>query len=147
MSDTHDGNPEDKNSALAATELFGGLKNRHLDLIARVTDRIEIPAGHELIRQGQNMTHMSIVASGTADATVDGAVVGHVGPGDVVGELSLIDEAEASATVTATEPMVLWHIARAGFIPVWDKNRGEISTAMLLAVTKKLRETNKSIAG
>lgn len=137
----------DKHDALRATELFSGLKKKHINLIARVTDRIDIDTGHVLIEQGQVMTHMSIIVSGTADVTVDGAVVGHVGPGDVVGELSLIDEAEASATVTSSSPMTLWHIGRSGFIPVWNKNRGAISTSMLLAVAKKLRETNRTIAG
>lgn len=136
-----------KHDALKATELFSGLKKKHIELIARVTDPIDIDTDHVLITQGQVMTHMSIIVSGTADVTVDGTVVGHVGPGDVVGELSLIDEAEASATVTASMPMTLWHIARSGFIPVWNKNRGPISTSMLLAVTKKLREANRSIAG
>ena len=115
--------------------------------IARVTDRVDIEPGHVLIAQGQVMTHMSIVITGTADVRVDGTVVGQVGPTDVVGELSLIDEADASATVTATEAMSLWLIGRAGFIPVWKKNRGAISTAMLMAVTKKLREANRTIAG
>ncbi len=136
----------EKRDALQATELFASLKKKHLDLIARVTDRISIEPGHVLIEQGQVMTHMSIVISGAAEVTVDGSVVGHVGPGDVVGELSLIDEAEASATVTATEPMSIWLIARTGFIPVWNNNEGPISTAMLMAVTRKLRETNRSLA-
>lgn len=135
-----------KLDALRATDLFGDLKKKHLELIGRVTDRVELEPGHVLIEQGQAMTHMSIVISGSAEVTVDGSVVGTVGEGDVVGELSLIDEADASATVTALEPMAIWLIARAGFVPVWIHNRGAISTAMLLAVTKKLREANRTLA-
>jgi len=40
----------------------------------------------------------------------------------------------------------VWHLARTGFIPVWNKNREEISTAMLHAVIEKLRATNKIVA-
>lgn len=138
---------DDKLEALRATDLLGGLKKRHLELVARVAERIELDAGTVLITEGQNMTHMSIIISGAAEVTVDGVVVGDVGPGDVVGELSLVDGAPASATVTITEPTAIWHVARAGFIPVWDRNRGEISTAMLLAVVHKLRETNLRVDG
>lgn len=132
--------------ALAATSLFAGLKKGPLELIARATKLLALPPGQVLIEQGQNMTHMSIIKSGEALVTVDGSEVGRVGPGDVVGELSLIDEAPASATVTFPDGGAVWHLARTGFVPVWNKHRDEVSTAMLLAVTEKLRQTNKLVA-
>lgn len=132
--------------ALAATELFGGLSRRQLALIARVTKRHELSPGTVLIEEGQNMTHMAVIARGEATITVAGAQVGTVGPTDVIGELSLIDEAPATATASFPDGGSVWMVSRIGFIPVWDKNRAEISTAMLLAVTKKLRATNQRIA-
>jgi len=134
-------------AALGATDLFSGLSDRQLKLIAHATKELAIADGTVLIEQGQNMTHMSVIATGEAVVTVDGTEVGRVGPGDVIGELSLIDEANASATVTFPDGGRVWHLARTGFIPVWAKNQGEISTSMLMAVTKKLRETNSRIAG
>lgn len=134
-------------AVLAETDLFGDLKKRQLELIARVTKTLALRPGTTLIEQGQNMTHMSIIASGEAVVMVDGTQVGTVGPGDVVGELSLIDDAPATATVLFNDGGTVWNLARAGFIPVWDKNRAEISTSMLLAVTKKLRATNERLAG
>jgi CRP-like cAMP-binding protein len=133
-------------AVLGETDLFGGLSKRQLELIARVTKTIDLAPGTTLITQGQNMTHMSIISTGEAVVTVDGTNVGAVGPGDVVGELSLIDDAPANASVTFEDGGTVWHLARAGFIPVWDKNRAEISTSMLFAVTKKLREADKRLA-
>lgn len=138
---------DDVVEVLGQTDLFRGLKRRHLEHLARVTKSFELEPGAVLVTQGQNMTHMSIVATGEAVVTVDGTQVGTVGPGDVVGELSLVDDALANATVTFEGGGTVWHLARAGFIPVWEKNRAEISTSMLLAVTKKLRETNQRLAG
>lgn len=137
---------EDIVAALAETDLFGDLKKGQLELIARVTKTLNIAPATSLIEQGQNMTHMSVISSGEAVVTVDGVEVGRVGPGDVIGELSLIDEANATATVSFPDGGTVWHLARTGFIPVWNKNQAEISTSMLLAVTKKLRETNSRIA-
>lgn len=134
-------------AALANTDLFAGLKPRQLELIARVAKELVLAPETTLIEQDQSMTHLSIIAEGTASVAVNGAIVGEVGPGDVIGELSFIDQAPATATVTFAEGGKVWLIARTGFVPVWDKNRAEISTAMLFAVTKKLRETNSRIAG
>lgn len=85
---------------------------------------------------------MAILISGNASVTVDGEQLATLSAGDVIGELSLVDNQPASATVTATEPTSIWNIAKAGFSPVWDKNP-ELSTAMLQAVVAKLRETNQ----
>lgn len=133
-------------AALGATEFFGGLKKRQLEMIARVTRHHDLAPGTVLIEQGQNMTHMAVVAAGPAVVSVDGVQVGTVSPTDVIGELSLIDEAPATATVSFPEGGSVWMVSRTGFIPVWENNRAEISTSMLLAVTKKLRETNQRFA-
>lgn len=138
---------DDKLAALQSLDLLANIKRRQLDLIARVTDRVELQEGAHLIEEGQVMTHMSIIISGSASVKIDGTEVAQLGPGEVVGELSMIDQAPASATVTMLEPTSIWHIARAGFLPVWEKNRAEMSTAMLIAVTARLRATNRLVGG
>ncbi|MEM7094581.1 MAG: cyclic nucleotide-binding domain-containing protein [Actinomycetota bacterium] len=134
-----------KLEALQNTTLFSGLSSKHLDLIGQVTDKVSVEAGRVLINQGQVTTHMAIIISGGASVSVDDNEVATVGPGDVVGELSMVDGERASATVTVTESSEVWLVGRAGFIPVWEKNE-EMSTPMLNAVVAKLRETNHLIA-
>lgn len=133
---------DDKLAALANTTLFSGLSKKHLEMIGRVTDRVDAEQGKVLIRQGQVTTHMAIIINGSATVTVDGAAIATIGAGDVVGELSMTDDQRASATVTLAEPSTIWLIARAGFIPVWEDNP-EMSTQMLQSVVAKLRETNQ----
>lgn len=133
-------------AALKNVSLLSSLKRRHLELIARVTDRVHLEANTTLVEQGQNMTHMSIIITGHATVEVDGAHVGDLGPGDVIGEFSMVDHEPASATVICTEPTEIWHVAQAGFLPVWEKNKGDMAPEMLLEVIKKLRETNKLLA-
>ncbi len=137
---------DDKLEALKAVDLLAGVKRRQLELIARVTDRVDLDEGFPLIVQGQVMTHMSIIIEGSASVTVDDTQVAVVGRGEVLGELSMIDQAPASASVTTLEPTTIWHMARAGFLPVWDKNRADMATAMLVAVIARLRETNKLVS-
>ena len=58
---------EDKLEALKTVSMLASLKRRHLELIARVTNRVELDSGTMLIEQGQNLTHMSIIITGHAD--------------------------------------------------------------------------------
>jgi len=134
----------DKLEALKKISLFSTLSKKHLDLIARVADRVDVAPGTALTQQGRPQPHMAVIIDGSASVTVDGNVVATLGPGDVIGELSLIDNKPASATVTVTEHTTIWNIAKAGFSPVWEKNP-EMSTAMLQAVAAKLRETNQLV--
>lgn len=132
---------DQKLEALSNTPLFSTLTAKHLDLIARVTDRVDVKAGTTLMYQGNIATHMSVLIDGTASVVIDGTEVAVLGPGDIVGELSMVDDRPASATVTINEASTVWLIARAGFIPVWDDNP-EMANAMLRSVVTKLRNTN-----
>lgn len=134
-----------KLEALASTDLFCLLDPRQLELIGSVTDRVTVEAGTTLIRQGQVTTHMSIIIDGEAAVIVDDTTVAELGPGDVAGELSMVDGERASATVQTTATTTIWHVARAGFLPLWSEH-DELSTPMLRAVVGRLRATNELVS-
>lgn len=133
---------DDKLEALKQVELFADLDKKGLDAIGRVTDRVSVTAGRVLIHEGQVISHMYIMISGNASVKVDGHKVADLGPGRVIGELSMVDGEPSSATVTVEEPSDVWLIARSGFLPVW-REHPEMSEAMLRAVVKKLRATDE----
>ena len=135
---------DDKLEALAASDLFAGLGKKELDAIAKVTDRVTVHDGRMLVHQGAVTTHMSIIIEGSATVTVDDEEVATLGPGDVVGELSMIDGERASATVTANGDCTIWLIARAGFLPVFERHP-EMAVSMLHAVVKRLRSADEII--
>ena len=133
---------DDKLEALKQTSIFGALDNKHLEAIGRVTDRVDVKGGRILIHEGRVVTHMYLLIDGSASVKVGDKVVATLSPGAVIGELSMVDDARASATVTIEEDSTVWVIARAGFLPVWE-DYPEISHAMLKAVVVRLREADK----
>lgn len=135
---------DQKLDALGATSLFASCNKKQLKLIGSVTERIELAAGHVLVRHGAIPSEMYILISGTAEVEVDGQVVANITAGEVVAELSMVDGGQASATVTMSEPGEAWVVKRKGFIPVWEKNP-DISTALLLAVVARLKARNELI--
>lgn len=76
-------------------------QRRLLDLI---TWR-DVEVGEVLMRQGQKTPPLIYIASGAAGIAHDGRLVGVCGPGDFLGEMSLITGEGASATVSVTNPM------------------------------------------
>lgn len=81
----------------------------------RLLDVIEwqdVSAGAELMQQGQSQPPLIYVAQGSAVIEVDGKQVGACGPGDFLGEMSLISGQTASATVRAGEQMRIAHFDR-----------------------------------
>jgi CRP-like cAMP-binding protein len=68
-------------------------------------DRARVPAGSTLTKQGRYESQAFIVTSGRASVEIDGAAVSEVGPGQIVGEMALLDGGPRSATVKAITDM------------------------------------------
>jgi CRP/FNR family transcriptional regulator, cyclic AMP receptor protein len=87
--------------------LFATCSKRDLGRIAALVDEIDVPEGRILTRQGDPGWECFVIADGQATATLRGRRAASLGPGDVVGEMSLLDQEPRSATVTATTDMHL----------------------------------------
>ena len=93
-------------AALAASDLFSTLEHGALDKLARVVERVRIPGGAVVFRQGSVADCLYVVASGRLRVSVDTPdgrerVLGEAGPGDAVGEMSILTGEPRSATVRA----------------------------------------------
>lgn len=92
---------------LAKVSLFAGADNKELRAISKATTEHTVEAGNVLVRQGELGREAFIIVEGTATVTVDDDAVATLGPGDTIGEMSLLDKGTRSATVTADTPMRL----------------------------------------
>src|SRR5271155_5742248 len=88
--------------------IFSACSQRELAQVASLTVLATMSAGSFLTRQGAAGGIAYVLASGSAEVVRDGKRLAKLGPGDVIGELSLIDGQPRSATVKAlTEIEVL----------------------------------------
>jgi CRP/FNR family cyclic AMP-dependent transcriptional regulator len=100
---------------LKQVPLFSGLSQRQLRQLARDFRDRRIPAGAQLVKQGEmSGVAFFVIAEGEAAVIVDGTRVATIGPGDHFGELAMISERERTATVEAITPMrchtiLFWH--------------------------------------
>ena len=87
--------------------LFSACTDRDLRRIAGLVEEMDVRDRTVLIRQGEPGRECFVIAEGKAKATVRGSGSASLGPGDVVGEMSLLDQAPRAATVTAWTDMHL----------------------------------------
>jgi CRP-like cAMP-binding protein len=89
------------------------------DQIAALSSRLgvtEFARGAVLMRQGETGTSMFAIVKGAAEVTLHVAVgketVATLGPGDIVGEISLMTGGYRNATVTATKAVTALEIGK-----------------------------------
>jgi CRP-like cAMP-binding protein len=108
--------------AIRFNYLFRGLSKEQIELIGSIVEQRQFDGGETMVRQFDRDTDLMILIMGGAKIkSFSGDVLAEIGPGSVVGEVSLIDDQPRSATVTAVGPTV------AAVIP--GKKLGELVNA------------------
>lgn len=79
-------------------------------------------AGGKLITHGQEVHSLYVLYKGRARATRDARRIGTIRPGDVVGEISLLQAGVATATVESNEPTQWIQVNRVEFIRFLARN-------------------------
>lgn len=133
-----------KADALKEVPLLSGLSRRHLDLIARHADEVNVEAGRVLARQGGLGLEVFLVLEGEARVEQDGRMIARVGPGEVLGEVSLIDQKPRSATVIADTPMVLLVVPSRSFAALLDEVPA-LRRKVMVALCERLRAADARV--
>ncbi|HEY9288105.1 MAG TPA: cyclic nucleotide-binding domain-containing protein [Candidatus Dormibacteraeota bacterium] len=123
---------------LAKIPLFAKLGHRELEQLAAQVDEVSIKAGETLIAEGQPTEAFYILTGGKARVTRAGKPVADLGPGDFFGEIGMLDNGPATATVVADgagEAMVLSHVQFRDAI----KGNDKLALQVLAAVAERLR--------
>ena len=129
----------DKVDVLARLPLFENLSKRDLGQVAAKTVEMDRPAGTILTRAGRDGGLMFVIVEGQAEVEKDGTVLGRLGPGDVIGELSLIDGQPRSANVRATTDLKVLELAQDDFKSLVDDSPKFVQS-LLKALSLRIRD-------
>ena len=128
----------EKIEVLRAVKLFRLCKDKELSDIASLADEATIEAGSVLTTEGTPGRECFIIASGRASVTLREESLGEVGPGDAVGEMSLLDSSPRSATVTALTEMKVFVLEPRSFGELLERHPS-VSKLMLAELARRLR--------
>ena len=97
--------------------VFADLSDEERDHIAALAAEVSVPAGKELVREGDYSYDVLAIEEGTARVDRHGEHIADLGSGDVFGEMGVLKREQRNATVVATSPMMLvtltsWDIRR-----------------------------------
>jgi MFS family permease len=101
---------------LRSVPLFAELPAPPLEGLARSLTPVTVPAGTELIRQGDPGDAYYAIAAGELDATQDGHLLRRCGRGEGVGEIALLRDIPRTATVTARTDATVYKLDRDPFL-------------------------------
>jgi CRP/FNR family transcriptional regulator, cyclic AMP receptor protein len=104
-------------SRLKRIPVFADLDADMLSQIAALAAEVSVPEGKELVREGDYSYDVLAIEEGTASVERHGEHLADLGPGDVVGEMGVLERSQRNATVRATSPMRLvtltgWDVRR-----------------------------------
>jgi len=133
--------PDMKLDYLSQVKMFSSLNKKELRLVARAADVADVPAGKDIVKEGEMGHEFYLIVSGSATVRRNGRKVGTLGPGSYFGELSILDRGPRSATVTADEPTELVVLGQREFLNVLDEVPG-VSHKLLVGMAQRLREAD-----
>jgi CRP/FNR family cyclic AMP-dependent transcriptional regulator len=87
--------------------VFADLDDDALENIAALAAEVSVPAGKELVREGDYSYDVLAIEEGTATVERGGETIADLGPGDVIGEMGVLERSQRNATVVATSSMLL----------------------------------------
>jgi len=134
----------EKVDLLGKIPLFGRLTQRQLNAVAKHVDEVQLRKGAVLAKQGAQGLEAIIIVDGRARVEGDGRTIAELGPGDVVGEMSVIDGKPRSATVIAETPMNLLVLHRRDFMSVLETVPG-FQRKLLVTLCERVRQADQAL--
>lgn len=126
-----------KAQALGRTPLFEGLSKRELVELAKATEDLEVPAGKVLCREGAAGHEFFVIVEGEVEVTQKGRRIGVRGPGEIIGEIALIENVPRTATVTAKTPVRFFVLTRQSFWGLMDRHP-QVQRKILTTLARRL---------
>lgn len=134
---------------LSGIALFRGLSTEELARVGALLHRKGFPAGASVVSAQQPGEAVYVVLEGSVKISMeqeDGSEVTFaiLGPGDTVGEMSLIDRSTRSANAVTLQPSVLLWMDRRSFSDCLRTIPG-LNENLLREISGRLRQANRQI--
>ena len=131
---------------LRSVALFNGCSTKELEKVAKASDEIHMTAGTLIVDQGQTGREAFVVLEGEVEVKRNNRKVATLGPGAVVGELSLLDHGPRTATAVCITDCTLLVVDQRRFLSVIDSVPA-ISHKLLAALAARIREMDRQYFG
>ncbi|MBS7739199.1 MAG: Crp/Fnr family transcriptional regulator [Chelatococcus sp.] len=134
---------------LASSAIFGGLDEACLARIAQEVQVLRFPAGTSLFRQDDEADGLHILSEGLVRIHIghrDGRelTLALLDPGDVIGEIALLDGLPRTATATALAPTRTVFVGRRAFAQLLEEIP-QLAIHVILVLCDRLRQNTEQL--
>lgn len=98
--------------------------------------------GQIIFQEGEPGDRLYIIAQGQADILIKGQILETVGPGDILGEMALVDDEPRSAMVIARTDCLLTRISRQHFLTLVQRTPA-FALQVMRVMAQRLRRANE----
>jgi len=130
---------------LKSAPVFERVSGEDLAPLARVAEVEVFTAGQVLAQEGEPGDAIYVIVRGRVRISHDGHELATNGPGDTVGEMSVLDEAPRSATATAIEETEVLRIGNEEFYEILHE-QVEIAEGVIRVLADRVRRLDEQLA-
>lgn len=124
---------------------FTGIPDFILAAVAQVMEEVELPAGETFILNGALEDTMYIVVDGQVRVHNEGKTIITLGPGQMVGELAVLDPEPRLGNVTTVDDTLLFRLKKSLFDDVLA-DHPEVARGVIHALCQRVREQGRLIS-
>src|SRR5581483_7221385 len=133
--------------SLESCKLFQHLPAGELECLRKAARELSFAPGETLFREGDKGDGIYVVKQGSVEikATVsygDLRVLSTLGPGELFGEMAVLDSDPRSATASAKEPTVVYFINRTELLEMFERTP-KLATELVREISHRLRDFNR----
>ncbi len=133
--------------ALESAELFCLLQPEEIAALRQVVDERTFQVGQEVFREGEPGDGAYVVKAGRVDISGQvnpdtRKVFSSIGPGELFGEMAVLEQLPRSACATAAQPTTVYFLPRAEMVSLIERSP-VLAAALLRLISRRLREFNQ----
>lgn len=130
-----------------SSKLFSRLPEAELNALRQIATEKKFSAGKEIFNEGDLGDGMYVVKDGLVEiSSLVGQdvrkVFSHIGPGDIFGEMAVIDNKPRSATASAVKDTTVHFIPSAEIVVMMERHPA-LARELLREISNRLREFNR----
>ena len=135
----------EKVAILKSVDIFGSTPDYILASVAAIIEEVHLDAGEKFIQEGDIEDSMYIIVEGEVQVNHRELIIFNLGPGEIVGELAVLDPEPRSASVSSVSDVLLFRIDKEPFDEVMA-DRPEVAQAIITTLCRRIRVQGHALA-
>lgn len=125
-------------------DLFKELGSSEIKEIRKLFNQVNLPKGTPIVKEEESGEEVYVLKKGRAAVIKKGKLIAELSPGDIIGEMKLLESKPRTATVVALEDVLAYKMKGETFYDLLN-SRTSFAIGLLKTLSSRLRELDEKI--